>query len=147
MLKMSKQLRRRKQRGFTVIELLAVVIIISMLAAFVVPRVFKGMSGAKTTIAKSKMATIEGAIGQFHMHCDRFPLEEEGLNCLLEMPADLDGKWQGRYLKTSDLKDPWGNPYVFIAEGVINIGSFDLVSYGADGIEGGEGDNEDIYND
>ena len=139
--------KRRKQNGFTVIEMLAVVIIISMLAAFVVPRVFKGMGDAKAKIAKSKMATIDGAIAQFKMHCDRYPLEEEGLLCLVEMPGDLEGKWQGAYLKRSDLLDPWDNPYVFIAEGVANIGSYDIKSYGADGVEGGEGDNLDIVND
>ena len=66
---------------------------------------------------------------------------------MIESPADVDEKWKGPYVKRSQLFDPWDNPYVYVAEGKVNPGSFDLKSYGADGQEGGVGDNADIYNE
>ena len=140
---------KRQTKGFTIIELLTVVVIISLIAAFVAPRMFKGLGKAKRSIAKSKMAIIETAIGKFQYDCGRFPTQEEGLDALLAAPPDLEDKWNGAYLKRSDLLDPWDNPYIYIEEGFVNPGSYDLVSYGADGMEGGaEGtDDEDVFND
>lgn len=105
--------------------------------------------GTKRDIARAKMAIIEAAIERFAIDCGRYPDESEGLEALLVPPADLEeeGKWRGPYLKASQLLDPWKNPVVYNAEGEINPGSYDLVSLGADGQEGGEGDNEDVYND
>ncbi len=94
-----------------------------------------------------KMAIIESALAKFYMDCERFPDDSEGLGVLLEAPEGLEEKWKGRYVKESEILDPWGNPYIYVAEGMVNIGSFDLISYGPDGMEGGEGDNEDIIND
>ena len=136
-----------KTKRFTVIEILAVVLIISLLAAFVVPRAFKGMSQSKTQIARSKMAIIEGALGKFYLDCSRFPSDAEGLNALITATSDLEGKWTGPYLKKSDLQDPWSNNYIYIAEGRVNTGSYDLMSLGANGAPGGEGENKDIVND
>lgn len=138
---------KRKRRGFTLVELLVVILIISMLAAFVAPRMFKGLGKAKRDIARAKMAIIEGALGQFYVDCGRYPDDSEGLEVLLVAPADLEEKWNGAYLKQSELLDPWDNPYIYVAEGEVNPGSFDLISLGADGMEGGEDDNEDIVND
>jgi general secretion pathway protein G len=139
----------RKRKGFTFIELMVVIMIIGMLAVFVAPRLFKGLGKAKRDIAKSKMALIENGLGRFYYDCGRFPTQDEGLEALLAAPADLEEKWNGAYLKQSNLLDPWDNPYEYIEEGVINVGSYDLISYGADGMDGGEEgtDNEDIYND
>jgi len=138
-----------KRKGFTIIEMLAVLMIISFIAVFVGTRVFKGMGKAKRDIAKAKMALIENALGRFFYDCGRFPSQDEGLEALLVAPADLEEKWNGSYLKQSDLLDSWDNPYEYVEDGVINMGSYDLISYGADGMEGGEEgtDNEDIYND
>lgn len=138
---------RRQQRGFTIIELVAVAMIIALLAVFVVPRAFKGLGKAKADIARGKIGIIESGIARFQYDCGRLPTDEEGLDALLAAPADLEEKWGGRYCKPSDLEDPWGNPFEYIAEGVINMGSYDLICFGADGVEGGEGENEDIYND
>lgn len=142
-------MRRKKQKckAFTLVELLVVILIISMLAAFVGRRVFKGLGKAKRDIAKAKMAIIEDALNRFYLDCGRLPDDSEGLDALLIAPSDLEEKWNGPYVKRSELLDPWENSYIYIAEGEYNPGSFDLVSFGADGRDGGEGDNEDIVND
>ena len=137
----------RKRNGFTIVEILVVAIILAMLAGFVVPGVFKKLAGAKTNIARSKMAIIEGAIEQFSIDCGGLPADEEGLTALLEAPPEMEEKWGGKYLKDSQIIDPWDNPYMYFQEGSINIGSYDIISYGADGVEGGEGDDADIFND
>ena len=139
--------KRKNRKGFTLIEIMSVVLIISLLAVFVIPKVFTGMGKAKTGIAKSKMAIIESALGRFYLDCNRYPDETEGLNALVEEPSELQEKWAGPYLKKSNLLDPWENAYVYYEEGEINVGSYDIVSLGADKIAGGEGENADIYND
>ncbi len=137
--------RNRKNRGFTLVELLVVILVISMLATFVAPRVFRGLGRAKADIARAKMALIADSLSRFQYDCGRLPDESEGgLDALLVMPADLEGKWNGPYLMKSQLLDPWNNQYVYISEGQVNPGSFDLICLGADGQEGGEGDNADI---
>jgi len=142
---MKRQKRRRK--GFTLVELLVVIVIISMLAALVAPNLFKHLGKAKRDLARPKMALVEDALNRFYIDCGRYPDDTEGLDALLQPPEDLEDKWNGPYLKRSQLLDPWGNPFVYVAEGEHNPGSYDLISLGADGQEGGEGDNEDIYND
>ena len=138
---------KRKEKAFTLVELLVVILIISLIATVISQRVFRGLGKAKRDIAKAKMVIIEGAIGIFNLDCGRYPDESQGLSELLEMPAELEEKWRGPYLKQSELFDPWDNPYIYIEEGIVNPGGIDLISYGADGMEGGEGDDEDIYND
>jgi general secretion pathway protein G len=141
------RLKEPKRKAFTLIELLVVIVIISLLAGFVAPRMFKSLSKAKKDLAKPKMAIIESALERYSLDCGGYPDDSEGLDVLLVAPAGLEEKWNGPYLKQSQLYDPWENPYVYVAEGEINPGSYDLISFGADGLEGGEGDNEDIFND
>ncbi len=138
---------RRQRKGFTIIELLAVAMIIALLAVFVVPRAFRGLGKAKQDIAKGKMAIIEQALGRFQYDCGRLPTDSEGLEALISPPQDVEDQWQGPYLKRSELLDPWDNPYEYIEQGTINVGSYDLISFGADGIEGGDSENADILND
>ena len=142
-----KHKKKQKRKAFTLIELLVVILIIGLLAGFVAPRMFQSVGKAKRDLAKPKMAIIETAIERFSLDCGRYPDDSEGLEVLLIPPADVEDKWNGPYLKQSQLLDPWENPYVYVAEGEINPGSYDLISLGADGVDGGEGDNEDIFND
>jgi len=146
--KVSEMVRmKRQEKGFTLVELLVVIVIISLLAGWVAPNLFKHLGKAKRDIAKAKIANIEGALLRFYADCERYPDQSEGLDVLVVAPGDLEEKWNGPYMKRSELNDPWGNPYNYIEEGERNPGSFDIFSYGSDGQEGGEGDNEDIYND
>lgn len=140
--------KNRKRKAFTLVELLVVVLIITMLAAFVAPKMFSGIGKTRADLSKAKMAIIENALARFYIDCGRYPDDSEELEVLVLPPSDMeDGKWNGPYLKRSDLLDLWENPYIYIAEGEYNPGSFDLVSLGADGMDGGEDDNMDIIND
>ncbi len=139
--------KKQKRKAFTLIELLVVIIIISMLAGFVAPKLMQRVGKAKRDLAGPKMTIIESALERFGLDCGQYPDDSDGLDALLIAPAGLEEKWNGPYLKMSQLLDPWDNPYIYVAEGEINPGSYDLVSLGADGTEGGEGDAEDIFND
>jgi general secretion pathway protein G len=137
--------RDRKNRGFTLIELLVVVLIISMLATVMAPRIFRGLGDTKANIAKAKMTLVADSLTRFQYDCGRLPDESEGgLEALLIAPPDLEEKWNGPYLNRSQILDPWNNLYIYVSEGEYNLGSFDLISLGADGQEGGEGENADI---
>jgi general secretion pathway protein G len=138
---------KRRKKAFTLVEVLVVIVLLALIASVYVPRMFRGMGEQKRKISRTKMANIESAIMTFYLDCERYPDESVGLEELITSPADLEEKWKGPYLKRSELLDPWDNPYIYIEQGEINPGSFDLISYGTDGVEGGEGDNADIYND
>ena len=138
---------RRKKKAFTLVEVLVVIVLLALIASVYVPRMFRGMGEQKRKMARTKMANIESAIITFYLDCERYPDESVGLEELITPPTDLEDKWKGPYLKRSELLDTWDNPYMYFEQGEVNPGSFDLISYGADGVEGGEGDNEDIYND
>ncbi len=142
---MKREKHRRK--AFTLIELLVVIVILSMLAAFAAPKFYHYIGKSKMDLAKPRLALVEDALERFAIDCGRYPDDSEGLEVLLVMPDDLEGRWNGPYLKRSLLLDPWENPIIYIAEGEINPGSYDLVSLGADGEDGGEGPNEDVVND
>ncbi len=138
---------KRKNKAFTLVEVLVVIVLLALIATIYVPKMFKGLGEQKRKLARTQIAYIESAIITFQLDCGRLPDESLGLEELITPPADLEEKWNGPYLKKSELYDPWENPYIYAEEGEINMGSFDLTSYGADGTEGGEGDDADIYND
>lgn len=138
---------KQKRKGFTLVEILVVIAIIALIGSFALPTITKRLGFAKKNLVRSKMTLIEGALDQFMLDCGRYPTDEESLDALLVAPEELEEKWAGAYLKQSQLIDPWGYEYMYFAEGEINMGSYDLMSYGADSAEGGEGDNEDVFND
>ncbi len=139
--------KREKTSGFTLLELLVVLIILGLLAALVGPRLIGKVGKAKREIAKSQIALLESALDQYRLDVGRYPTTEEGLEALINPPADeeLRAKWQGPYLKKRKIpKDPWGHPYQYRCPG--EHGDYDLWSYGADGQPGGSGENADITN-
>jgi len=98
----------------------------------------------KQKLVRPKMVVVEAATEQYFFDCGRYP---SSLKELLNPPSGLEEKWNGPYIKASQLLDPWGKQYIYVPEGKVNPGSFDLISYGADGVPGGEDENKDIYND
>jgi general secretion pathway protein G len=138
---MKKENLRRNQRGFTLIELLVVIIIIGLLAALVAPKFFGKVSTAKLKAAKAQVEMFGTALDAFRLDVGRYPTTEEGLKALREKPAGVD-KWEGPYLPKEIPLDPWKNPYVYRCPG--EHGDYDILSYGLDKAEGGEGENQDV---
>jgi general secretion pathway protein G len=138
-------MRRNRQSAFTLIELVVVVVILSMLALVLAPKVFKGLGKSKTGIARVKMLEIQKALVQFKVDCGRLPDASEGLDALLKLPsADLESKWDGPYCKPGDLLDPWERPYLY-EPGTDAAGEeFVLRSLGKDGQVGGTGEDQDV---
>ena len=131
----------RNNSGFTLVELLVVMIIIGLLAALVGPRFIRQEEKAKVKAAKAQIELLSTALDTYRLDIGRYPSTEEGLDALLRKPSSAE-KWDGPYLKKDVPLDPWGKAYVYKSPG--DHGSFDLLSYGADGVSGGEGDNHDI---
>jgi len=132
--------KTRREKGFTLIELLIVMIILGLLAALVAPKLFQKVGSSKQKAAKAQIALFESALDAFRLDVGRYPTTEEGLQALVKNPGLA--KWDGPYLPKGVPKDPWGNDYVYKCPG--EHGEYDLYSLGADGQEGGEGENADI---
>ncbi len=134
------------QRGFTLIEVMVVVVILGILAAIVVPRLLDEPERARRTSAATQIRSFEEALGMFRLDNGYFPSTEQGLEALANQPTI--GRIPTRYKEGGYIRripnDPWGNSYVYLSPGV--HGDYDLLSYGADGQPGGEGDNADIAN-
>ena len=133
--------KQRRNAGITLIELLVVMVIIALFAAIVGTRVGRNVDKAKQVAAKSQISEYESALDQFKLDVGRYPSNEEGLSALRNRPSNAQN-WDGPYLRKDLPNDPWGHPYVYRFPGM--HGDFDLLSHGADGQEGGEGDNMDI---
>lgn len=137
--------RLHDNRGFTLIEIMVVVVILGILAAIVVPRLLSRPDEAKVTKAKVDMKGIEEALGLFKLDTGFYPSTDQGLKALVEKPTTglIPTKYSADgYLKKVPV-DPWGNSYVYISPG-LHSHNFDLISYGADGQAGGEGFDADI---
>ncbi|MDX1568902.1 MAG: type II secretion system major pseudopilin GspG [Xanthomonadales bacterium] len=130
--------RKGTQSGFSLIELLVVLVILGLLAGLVLPNVLGRLGGAKHKTAKSQIVVLQNGIDAFALDVGRLP---ESLDELVEQPADADF-WSGPYVKRSVVKDPWENEWVYRRPG--EHGAYDLISYGEDGSPGGEGVASDI---
>jgi len=135
------------RNGFTFIELMAVIVVLSILAMLVMPRIFGRIEETKITAAKVQMKNLEAALKLFYLDSGFYPSTEQGLQSLVEKPTtgQVPANWrEGGYLEKRDVpKDPWGNEYVYLAPGR-NGEEYEILSYGKDGREGGEGADTDI---
>jgi general secretion pathway protein G len=130
-------------RGFTLLELLVVMVILGLLASYVAPRFFAQIGKSEVSVARTQIEGFEKALDQFRIDVGRYPTTEEGLAALNTKPGDM-AKWNGPYLKKAIPLDPWGKPYTYRAPGA--KGDFELLSLGKDGVAGGTGEAADITN-
>ena len=133
--------RLASMEGFTLVELIVVVIIIGLLAGLVLPQFIRQEEKAKLGAAKAQIELLGTALDTFRLDVGRYPTTDEGLQALRQKPGTLD-RWDGPYLKKDLPMDPWGSPYIYKSPG--DHGPYDIVSYGADKAPGGDGDNRDI---
>ena len=140
-----KKITSMVRKGFTMVELMAMLIIIGLLATLVVTKVATQIDKARVTTTKANLKLLQSAVNQFKMDTSRYPSEETGLIELLEKPSDVTNYQEGGYIESTDIpKDAWGNEFQYF----LNPESgkpFVIISYGADGKEGGEGYDADLY--
>ena len=142
---MKRRSLQKRSAGFTLLEIMVVVIIIGVLAATIIPQFMGTTHDAKVSAAKADVSQLENALERFNLHMDRYPTMDEGLKVLVEAPAGEDKKWRGPYIKLLR-PDPWGNPYQYRVPGIHHATTFDVWSRGADGQDGGDGPNADVGN-
>ena len=135
--------RMRHEVGFTLLELLVVMVIIGLLASFVGPRYFSQVGKSEIKAARAQIDALEKALDQYRLDTGHYPAMDHGLGALVSRPPN-EAKWDGPYLKKAVPQDPWGNAYVYRIPGA--HGEYDLVSYGKDGQPGGTGEASDITN-
>lgn len=140
--------KSNSQHGFTLIELMVVIVILGILAGLIVPRIMGRPEEAKQLKAKLQIESLETSLKLYKLDNGMYPTTDQGLQALTEPPSSgiIPQKWrEGGYVEKGRIpKDPWGNEYVYLAPGV--HGDYDLFSYGADGVAGGEGRDKDINN-
>jgi general secretion pathway protein G len=134
--------QRRVPAGFTLLELLVVIVIIGLLAAAVGPKLFKNLGKSEVTIAKSQIDSLEKTLGIFRLDIGRYPSTEEGLAALVTAPPAAGAKWNGPYLDKALPLDPWGQAYQYKSPG--SKSDYEITSLGKDGQPGGSGENADI---
>jgi general secretion pathway protein G len=136
-------MRRFRYGGFTLLELLVVMVIIGLLAAYVGPKYFAQIGKSEVKTAKAQIVALEKALDQYRLDTGHYPTTEQGLSALVTKPAN-EQKWDGPYLTKAVPTDPWGNAYVYKSPG--DHGDLDILSYGRDGRPGGDGEDADITN-
>lgn len=139
---------RFDNRGFTLIELMVVIIILGILAMWVAPKIMSRPGEARQTKALLDIQNLETALKLYKLDNGIYPTTEQGLQALVEKPetGTVPKKWKpGGYLEKGKVpKDPWGNDFIYLSPGL--KGDFDIISYGLDGVPGGEGENADVNN-
>lgn len=137
--------RHARAHGFTLLEMIVVLVIIGLIMGLVGPRLFKQADKAKVQTAETQIKMLGGALGTMRLDIGSYPTQEEGLQLLVQKPTDskLAQRWQGPYLEDGLPNDPWGNPYQY-SPAPSGIHPFTLYSYGADGKPGGTGFDADI---
>ena len=136
----------RQRSGFTLLELVVVIIVLGLLAGIVAPQVINRLSEAKSTTARTQIELLSVALDGYRLDNGSYPTTEQGLAALREKPtrAPLPANWRGPYLRKAVPLDPWGRAYLYRAPGEKNPGAFDLESLGRDGKAGGEGEDADV---
>ena len=138
---------KRRRKGFTLVEILVVIVIITMLATLIVPKIGRQLSKAKVKLTETGIALIETSLQEFLMECGRYPTQSDGgLEALYIAPPDLVEVWDGPYIDSKKLIDPWGYFYLYQYPSMVSNDEYDIFSLGADGQPGGEGPDADIYN-
>ena len=132
---------RAESRGFTLLELLVVLVIIGLLAGIVAPQYFAQIGKSNAKVARAQIESFGQALDQYRLDVGHYPTTEQGLASLRKLPQQ-ELRWQGPYLKRDIPPDPWGHPYVYVRPGI--HGDYDLISLGADGQPGGEGEATDV---
>jgi general secretion pathway protein G len=131
----------RRRPGFTLIEILVVIVVIAILAT----NIFQHVGAAKDATAKSQIEMLSAALDAYRLDNGRYPTTEQGLNALWEKPTvDPPANWRAPYLRKPVPLDPWGRAYLYLSPGQVNPQGYDLLSYGADGKPGGEGEDADV---
>jgi general secretion pathway protein G len=130
-----------KSRGFTLLELLVVIVIVGLLAGYVAPRYFGQVGKSEVQVARAQIESLDKALDQYRLDLRRYPSAEQGLEALVNK-SSTETNWSGPYLKKAVPNDPWGRPYVYRVPG--QKGEFDLFSLGRDGKPGGTGEDADI---
>ena len=135
---------RQNARGFTLLELLVVMVIIGLLASYVAPRYFSQIGKSEVKVAMAQIDALEKALDQYRLDTGHYPSQEQGLAAVIAKPAN-EPRWDGPYLKKGLPLDPWGRPFLYKIPG--EKGEFDIVSLGKDGVRGGSGESADLRSD
>lgn len=128
-------------RGFTLLEMLVVLVIIGLLTSYVAPRFFAQIGRSEVKVARAQIEAFGKALDQYRLDVGRYPSTEQGLAALVS-PPDRQPRWQGPYLAKALPKDPWGNDYAYFAPGA--QGEYEIIAYGRDGKPGGQGEDADV---
>src|SRR5262245_38072926 len=141
--RVAASVRPWRTRGFTLLELLVVMVIIGLLAGYVAPRYFSQVGKSEVKVARAQIDALETAVETYRFDVGRYPTTEQGLEALMKAPSGVP-KWQGPYLKKALPPDPWGNAYLYKQPG--EHGDFDISSWGRDGRPGGTAEDADLGN-
>jgi general secretion pathway protein G len=137
--------RNGRRSGFTLIEILVVIVVIAILATLVAPNVFQHVGTAKQATARSQIEMLGAALDAYRLDNGSYPTTQQGLDALWQKPTvDPPANWRSPYLRKPVPLDPWQRPYIYLYPGQVNPTGYDLLSYGADGLPGGEGENADV---